>query len=82
MGLGLLADSRHRPREEVRRSRILSEQRRRNELREGFERLREALPPSNQRTSKANILDRGEFGSGVRIADLSCAAYPAFDRST
>ncbi|KAL1412899.1 hypothetical protein Q8F55_000648 [Vanrija albida] len=46
-------------REEVRNARIESEQRRRNELREGFERLRDVLPPSNQRVSKALLLDRG-----------------------
>lgn len=33
-------------------------QRRRNELREGFDRLRDALPASSQRTSKSAILDR------------------------
>ncbi|RSH87556.1 uncharacterized protein EHS24_000066 [Apiotrichum porosum] len=45
-------------REDIRRARIESEQRRRNELREGFDRLRDALPASSQRTSKSAILDR------------------------
>ncbi|ORX40119.1 hypothetical protein BD324DRAFT_259470 [Kockovaella imperatae] len=44
--------------EEVRKARIKSEQRRRDELRDGFTRLREALPASNQRPSKSSILDR------------------------
>jgi hypothetical protein len=33
-------------------------QRRRNELREGFKRLSNALPPSNQRSSKSSLLER------------------------
>nr|ODN79194.1 hypothetical protein L203_05999 [Cryptococcus depauperatus CBS 7841] len=45
-------------REDVRRARIESEQRRRDELREGFKRLKDALPPSNQRASKSSLLDR------------------------
>lgn len=40
-------------------------QRRRDDLRQGFERLRDALPPSNQRTSKSAILDRGECSSSL-----------------
>nr|XP_019045588.1 hypothetical protein I302_05978 [Kwoniella bestiolae CBS 10118]OCF24518.1 hypothetical protein I302_05978 [Kwoniella bestiolae CBS 10118] len=45
-------------REDVRKARIESEQRRRDELREGFRRLKEALPQSNQRASKVSLLDR------------------------
>jgi hypothetical protein len=48
-------------REEIRRQRIESEQRRRDELREGYKRLKDALPPSNQKSSKVSLLDRGEF---------------------
>jgi hypothetical protein len=36
-------------------------QRRRDELRKGFDLLRQTLPASNQRASKSNLLDRGRF---------------------
>ena len=48
-------------REEIRRQRIESEQRRRDELRDGYRRLKEVLPVSNQKSSKVSLLDRGEF---------------------
>ncbi|CAG7848001.1 SubName: Full=Uncharacterized protein {ECO:0000313/EMBL:CCA69798.1} [Serendipita indica DSM 11827] len=47
-----------RRREDIRKQRIESEQRRRDELREGYNRLKQALPPSNQKSSKASILER------------------------
>lgn len=45
-------------REEIRRQRIESEQRRRDELRDGYRRLKEVLPVSNQKSSKVSLLDR------------------------
>lgn len=48
-------------REEIRRQRIESEQRRRDELRDGYRRLKDALPVSNQKSSKVSLLDRGMF---------------------
>jgi hypothetical protein len=45
-------------REEIRRQRIESEQRRRDELRDGYRRLKDALPPSSQKSSKVCLLDR------------------------
>nr|KIR89472.1 hypothetical protein I308_00479 [Cryptococcus tetragattii IND107] len=48
-------------REDVRRARIESEQRRRDELREGFKRLKDALPITNQRSSKSSLLDRSHI---------------------
>lgn len=45
-------------RDEVRRQRIESEQRRRDELREGYRKLKEVLPASNQKASKVSLLDR------------------------
>ena len=45
-------------RDEVRRQRIESEQRRRDELRDGYSKLREVLPSSNQKASKISLLDR------------------------
>ena len=47
-------------REEIRRQRIESEQRRRDELRDGYRRLKDALPVSNQESSKVSLLDRGK----------------------
>lgn len=45
-------------REEIRRQRIESEQRRRDELREGYKRLKDVLPASNMKSSKVSLLDR------------------------
>ncbi|KZT37611.1 hypothetical protein SISSUDRAFT_1062707 [Sistotremastrum suecicum HHB10207 ss-3] len=52
-----LPSSDHR-REEIRKQRIESEQRRRDELRDGYRRLKDALPSSNQKSSKVSLLDR------------------------
>lgn len=48
-------------RETIRKQRIESEQRRRDELRDGYARLKETLPASNQKSSKVSLLDRGTF---------------------
>jgi hypothetical protein len=56
-----------RRREDIRKQRIESEQRRRDELREGYNRLKSALPSSNQKSSKASILERAT----VCITDLN-----------
>lgn len=45
-------------REAVRRQRIESEQRRRDELRDGYARLKAVLPPSTAKSSKVSLLDR------------------------
>jgi hypothetical protein len=45
-------------RETIRRQRIESEQRRRDELRDGYARLKDTLPASNQKSSKVSLLDR------------------------
>ena len=47
-------------REEIRHQRIVSEQRRRDELHNGYRRLQDALPESEQNASKASLLHRGE----------------------
>jgi hypothetical protein len=52
-------------REEVRKQRIESEQRRRDELRDGYRRLKDVLPVSNQKSSKVSLLDRGEFSFSI-----------------
>ncbi|KAJ3750930.1 hypothetical protein DFH05DRAFT_1519092 [Lentinula detonsa] len=45
-------------REAVRRQRIESEQKRRDELRDGYSRLKSTLPSINQKSSKVTLLDR------------------------
>jgi hypothetical protein len=45
-------------RETIRKQRIESEQRRRDELRDGYARLKDTLPASNQKSSKVSLLDR------------------------
>jgi Helix-loop-helix DNA-binding domain len=47
----------HSRREEIRRQRIELDQRRRDELRDGYRRLKHALPISNQKYSKVSLLD-------------------------
>jgi hypothetical protein len=48
----------HSRREKIRRQRIESEQRRRDELRDGYRRLKDALPVSNQKSDKVSPLGR------------------------
>lgn len=58
-------------REEIRRQRIESEQRRRDELRDGYRKLKEVLPASNQKSSKVSLLDRGKFKNWPAFSRLS-----------
>jgi hypothetical protein len=58
VGFGDAPKSGSRRKEDVRRQRIESEQRRRDELREGYRKLKEVLPSSNQKASKVSLLDR------------------------
>ena len=53
-----IPDLNARRREDIRRQRIESEQRRRDELRDGYRRLKDVLPVSNQKSSKVSLLDR------------------------
>ncbi len=43
----------------TRRQRIEAEQRRRDELREGYAKLKDVLPITNQKSSKVSLLERG-----------------------
>ncbi|KAG8929542.1 hypothetical protein FRC03_012364 [Tulasnella sp. 419] len=56
-------------REEIRRQRIESEQRRRDELRDGYRKLKEVLPVSNQKSSKVSLLDRAT--THIRYLELT-----------
>lgn len=58
-------------REEIRRQRIESEQRRRDELRDGYRKLKEVLPASNQKSSKVSLLDRAT--THIRYLELTTA---------
>ena len=49
----------HNRKEATRRQRIEAEQRRRDELRDGYARLKDVLPVSNQKSSKVSLLERG-----------------------
>lgn len=51
----------HTRKEATRRQRIEAEQRRRDELRDGYAKLKDALPVSNQKSSKVSLLERGRF---------------------
>lgn len=66
-------------REEIRRQRIESEQRRRDELRDGYRRLKEALPVSNQKSSKVSLLDRGMCFHLPIILNATDKFSPFFD---
>jgi len=50
----------YRRREAVRRQRIESEQKRRDDLRDGYARLKSTLPSINQKSSKIVLLERGK----------------------
>ena len=49
----------HTRKEATRRQRIEAEQRRRDDLRDGYARLKDSLPVSNQKSSKVMLLERG-----------------------
>lgn len=59
MGIGLAESLANTRKEATRRQRIEAEQRRRDELRDGYARLKEVLPVSNQKSSKVSLLERG-----------------------
>ena len=58
-------------REAFRRQRIEAEQRRRDELRDGYARLKDVLPVSNQKSSKVSLLERGIIFPFILPLDLS-----------
>lgn len=51
----------HSRKEATRKQRIEAEQRRRDELRDGYAKLKDVLPVSNQKSSKVSLLERGKF---------------------
>lgn len=63
----------HNRKEATRRQRIEAEQRRRDELRDGYARLKDVLPVSNQKSSKVSLLERGEC-SFMRQREGCCSS--------
>ncbi|KAJ6486180.1 hypothetical protein C8R47DRAFT_532083 [Mycena vitilis] len=55
--------------EATRRQRIEAEQRRRDELRDGYAKLKDVLPVSNQKSSKVSLLDRATSHIAVLESD-------------
>ncbi|KAF8624212.1 hypothetical protein AX15_005978 [Amanita polypyramis BW_CC] len=58
MGVAFSENLAHSRKEATRRQRIEAEQRRRDELRDGYAKLKEVLPISNQKSSKVSLLER------------------------
>lgn len=58
MGVSLAEHLANTRKEATRRQRIEAEQRRRDELRDGYARLKDVLPVSNQKSSKVSLLER------------------------
>jgi hypothetical protein len=54
-----IADITSNRKEATRKQRIEAEQRRRDELRDGYARLKDVLPVSNSKSSKVSLLERG-----------------------
>jgi hypothetical protein len=58
MGSAFVENLAHSRKEATRRQRIEAEQRRRDELRDGYAKLKDVLPVSNQKSSKVSLLER------------------------
>ncbi|TFK77534.1 hypothetical protein BDN72DRAFT_48475 [Pluteus cervinus] len=58
MGVSFAENLAHSRKEATRRQRIEAEQRRRDELRDGYAKLKDVLPVSNQKSSKVSLLER------------------------
>ena len=61
MGITIAESIANTRKEATRRQRIEAEQRRRDELRDGYARLKDVLPVSNQKSSKVSLLERGTY---------------------
>jgi len=58
MGVAYVENLAYSRKEATRRQRIEAEQRRRDELRDGYAKLKDVLPVSNQKSSKVSLLER------------------------
>lgn len=61
MGTQFVENLAHSRKEATRKQRIEAEQRRRDELRDGYAKLKDVLPVSNQKSSKVSLLERGQL---------------------
>jgi hypothetical protein len=61
MGVTFVENLANSRKEATRRQRIEAEQRRRDELRDGYAKLKDVLPVSNQKSSKVSLLERGSY---------------------
>lgn len=61
MGVSFVENLAHTRKEATRRQRIEAEQRRRDELRDGYAKLKDVLPVSTQKSSKVSLLERGSY---------------------
>ena len=73
MGVSLAEHLANTRKEATRRQRIEAEQRRRDELRDGYARLKDVLPVSNQKSSKVSLLERGLYLRLTRVATVLIA---------
>jgi hypothetical protein len=71
MGVNIAESIAYTRKEATRRQRIEAEQRRRDELRDGYARLKDVLPVSNQKSSKVSLLERGIIFPFILPLDLS-----------
>jgi hypothetical protein len=67
MGVGMAESLANTRKEATRRQRIEAEQRRRDELRDGYAKLKDVLPISNQKSSKVSLLERGALYFHLRL---------------
>ena len=70
MGVSLAEHLANTRKEATRRQRIEAEQRRRDELRDGYARLKDVLPVSNQKSSKVSLLERGLSLVSTQVATI------------
>lgn len=70
MGVSLAEHLANTRKEATRRQRIEAEQRRRDELRDGYARLKDVLPVSNQKSSKVSLLERGLCLESARVPSI------------
>ena len=70
MGVNIAESIAYTRKEATRRQRIEAEQRRRDELRDGYARLKDVLPVSNQKSSKVSLLERGIIFPFILLTSL------------
>lgn len=74
MGVHMAENLANTRKEATRRQRIEAEQRRRDELRDGYARLKDVLPVSNQKSSKVSLLERGASVCACDLYDYTYAS--------